>query len=170
MNKFAIVLGHTYFSRLKAKSFIISTVIILFFITIVANLETIINLFASDDEEIIIVIDETEEIFPLLEQAVHGTDEDFTLMLFTENEASGKAAVQDGKYEGLLTIRYDEAQYPDATYYENSAIESWAQMMLEQQLQQIKTTLATERAGIDDATLQAIYEPIGFEKIALDET
>src|SRR5699024_8755583 len=40
---------------------------------------------------------------------------------------------------------------------------------LEQQLQQVKTTIAAEQAGFDEATLESIYEQVTFEKIALDE-
>lgn len=170
MNKFFIVLSHTYFSRIKTKSFLISTGIILLFITAFANMETIIGLFDSDEEEQVIVIDETGELFPALEESfVLAEEEELTLILYEDSEAAGKEAVQDGEYEGLLILSYDNDQLPEATYYENSAVESWHQVLFEQQLQQIKVAIATEQAGVDEATLASIYEPISFAKVSLDE-
>src|SRR5699024_10502898 len=170
MNKFFIVLGHTYFSRIKAKSFLISTGIILLFITAFANLETIIDFFSSYDEEKVIVIDETGELFTPLEESLALAEEELTLVLYEDGEEVGKEAVREGEYEGLLTLSYNDEQLPEATYYENSAVESYSQTVLEQQLQQIKIALATERAGVDEATLGAIYKPMTFAKISLDET
>src|SRR5690625_283218 len=154
MNKFFTVLGHTYFSRLKSKSFLISTAIILVLITVAANLETIIDFFVSDDEEKIIVIDEKEQYFSMLEQQVMETEEGIELVLYKDSEDKGKEAVQNGDFEGLLTLTYADAGFPEATYYENSGVESWNQMMLEQHLQQIKVAIATEQSGIDQATLE----------------
>ena len=170
MNKFFIVLGHTYFSRLKSKSFIFSTVFILLILTLFANIDTIVKFFMGDEEEKVAVIDETNELYPILEQTIAETDEKLTVTLFEESEEAGKEAVQNDEYDGLLVLSFDDHEYPQATFYENDAVESWTQMNLEQQLQQIKVAFATERSGIDEQTLATIYEPISFEKIALDET
>src|SRR5690625_4391913 len=125
MNKFLIVLAHTYTSRIKTKSFLISTAIMLLFITAFANLETIIGLFESDDEERVIVIDETGELFPALEESLVLAEEDeLTLILYEDGEDAGKEAVQADEYEGLLTLAYDGEGMPVVTYYENSATES----------------------------------------------
>lgn len=169
MNKFFIVLGHTFFSRLKSKSFIISTAFILLLLTLFANIETIVKFFIGDDESTVAVIDETNELFPILEHSMAEIDDRLKLVLFAESEEVGKEAVQNEEYDGLLILSYDENQNPTALYYENDAVESRNQINLEQQLQQMKIALATERSGIDEETLQTIYEPIQFEKIALDE-
>lgn len=170
MSKFFIILQHTYLTRIKTKSFLISTGIILLFITAFANIESIINVFSAEDEDQIIVIDETGELFPVLEEGITIAEEEMTLLLYEEGESTGKEAVQDGEYEGLLTIAYDEEQLPEATYYKNNAVETWEQITLEQQLQQIKIAIATEQSGVDEATLELIYEPMVFTSIALDET
>lgn len=169
MNKFFTVLGHTYFSRLKSKSFIITTAIILLFITAMANMEKIVDFFASDSEETIIVIDEKEQYFSVLEQQISEIEEDLRLILYEESEEKGKASVYEGEYDGLIVLSYSANDFPQVRYFENSAVESWNQNIIEQQLQQIKVAVFTEQSGIDQATLDTIYEPIQFEKIALDE-
>lgn len=170
MNKFFIVLGHTFFTRLKSKSFLFSTAFILLLLTLFANIDAIVHYFMGDDEGKIAVIDETDELYPVLEKALADLDDRLTLEKFDASEEKGKEAVQAGEYDGLLVISYDEAHFPKAVFYENDAVESWNQMTIEQQLQQIKVALATERSGIDEQTLAAIYEPVQFEKVALDET
>ncbi|MBO1002912.1 ABC transporter permease [Pseudogracilibacillus auburnensis] len=170
MNKFWIVLGHTYFSRLKSKAFIISTLVVFLFIFGIANIQSIIQLFTGDDElEQVIVIDESGELFAPLETSISQLDEEVELIAYEESEEVGKSAVQNEEYDGLLILELDENNLPIATYYENNAAESSLQYTIEQQLQQVKIAIATEQAGVDEATLASIYEEMPFEKIALDE-
>src|SRR5690625_1444074 len=96
MNKFGIVLSHTYFSRIKSKAFIISTAVVLLFIVGVANIESIIKLFSSDDVEEIAVIDETGILFTPLEESVVAVTEDTELISFSGSLEEGKTAVEEG--------------------------------------------------------------------------
>src|SRR5690625_2819558 len=171
MNKFFVVLSHTYLTRLKSKAFLITTGIIIVLITLFANLDYIFDLFASDEDqkEEIIVIDETEQYFHLLKQSLETADEGIEPELFTETEEDGKELIREEEYEGLLVISENDEGHPEGTYIENDALESWIQSTIEQHLQQIKIAIATEQAGVDEDTLATIYEPIQFEKVALDE-
>lgn len=170
MNKFWIVLSHTYFSRLKSKAFIISTLIILLFLVGVANIQSIIKMFTGgDDTDQVIVIDESGELYTPLQIGISHVDEDIELTLYEKSVEQGKTAVQEDEYDALLVLALDENSLPIATYYENNASFSFIESTLEQQLQQVKTTIAAEQAGFDEATLESIYEQVAFEKIALDE-
>ena len=131
MNKFFIVLGHTFFTRLKSKSFLFSTAFILLLLTLFANIDTIVHYFMGDDEGKIAVIDETDELYPVLEKALADLDDRLTLEKFDASEEKGKEAVQSGEYDGLLVISYDEANFPKAVFYENDAVESWNQLTIE---------------------------------------
>ena len=170
MNKFWIVLSHTYFSRLKSKAFIISTLIILLFLVGVANIQSIIKMFTGgDDTDQVIVIDESGELYTPLQIGISHVDEDIELTLYEKSVEQRKTAVQEDEYDALLVLALDENSLPIATYYENNASFSFIESTLEQQLQQVKTTIAAEQAGFDEATLESIYEQVAFEKIALDE-
>lgn len=170
MNKFWIVLSHTYFSRLKSKAFIISTLIILLFLVGVANLQSIIQIFTGgDDTEQVLVIDESGQLFTPLESGVSHVEEDIELILYEQPVEKGKTAVQEGVFDALLVLELDENNLPKATYYENNASFSFIESILEQQLQQVKTTIAAEQAGFDEATIESIYEQVVFEKVAIDE-
>src|SRR5699024_10992443 len=170
MSKFWIVLSHTYFSRLKSKAFIITTLIVLLFIVGAANIESIIQLFSGEHKaDQVIVIDESDELFEPLQTSIAQVDEDIELILYEKSEEEGKTDVQDDEFDALLVLKMDENDLPTATYYENNASWSIIESTLEQQLQQIKTAIAAEQAGFDEATLESINEQVAFEKVALDE-
>ncbi|PAF11700.1 hypothetical protein CHH61_25890, partial [Shouchella clausii] len=59
MNNFMTILLHTYLSKLKTKSFIVTTLITVVIVAGLANLSGIIDYFDKDDKERIAVIDET---------------------------------------------------------------------------------------------------------------
>lgn len=171
MNKFWIVLTHTYISRIKSKAFIISTIITLLFIVGITNIESIIKIFSSGDEgKEVIVIDETEKLFPLLEDAFSQPADDISVTLYKDNATKAKEAVREGTYDALLVLRLDEDDLPAASYFEKSASSSFIEIAIEQQLNQIKTAIATEQLGIDEATMQKMFADVPFEKVALDET
>lgn len=170
MNKFWIVLGHTYFSKLKSKAFIISTVIALLFIYGLANIQSIIEFIAGDEEKRVAVIDQTDRLYEPLRQSVQQVDSTIEIVKFEDTEEAGKTAVKEEEFDALLTLDFTEDGLPQATLYENDAAESLIEMTLEQQLQNIKVALAKEKAGVDQETIESIYEPVSFEKVALDET
>ncbi|WP_121639291.1 ABC transporter permease [Virgibacillus sp. Bac330] len=170
MNKFWIILGHTYTTRVKSKSFIITTLITLVFIFALTNIKTFIDVFSDGEKDQIAVIDETDELFKPLAENVEQTNEDIELTLYEDTEEKAKQAVEEEEYAALILLSKNEKQLPKATYYANSISESSLQTTLEQQLQQLKTMYATEQAGVDPATLAMINEPVVFDTIALDES
>ncbi|MEI3607104.1 ABC transporter permease [Pseudogracilibacillus sp. SE30717A] len=170
MNKFWTVLSHTYMTRLKSKAFIITTLIVLLFIVALANLPSIIDTFTGKDgADQIAVIDESNELLEVLSESVAELDESIDLIPFKGTEEEGKEAVREEEFSGFLVLYLDEQKLPAATYYENSAVSSWLEMMIQQQLQQIKVETAMKQAGVDEVTFAAIQEDVTFEKIALDE-
>lgn len=170
MNKFWIILSHTYMTRVKTKAFLISTIITLLFIAGVANIQTIMDAFSSDSRDQIAVIDESGEVFDPLSQSVEQLDENMELVLFDGSEEEAKTAVQEEEYQALVVLSLNENQLPESIYYANDISGAGVQTVIEQQLQQLKVALATQQAGIDAATLEQIYAPVMFETVALDET
>src|SRR5690625_3629999 len=111
MNKFWIVLSHTYLSRIKSKAFIITTLVVMLFIVAVANLESIIDLFSKDDEETIkqiAVIDETEGLYPVLHDGLQVVMEDVELTEFDGTVEEGEDYVKNDDYFALLLLQQDE--------------------------------------------------------------
>lgn len=170
MNKFWTILAHTYMTKVKTKSFIISTIITILFIFGISNIQSIIDVFTGDENEKVAVIDETGELFVPLETTIEATDDTIEPILYEDGIESGKKAVKNDTYEGLLELNLDDEQIPEATLYMNTINEAGIKEDLENILQQLKVTIATQRAGIDEEQLQMIYEPISFETTALDDS
>lgn len=69
MNKFWIILSHTYMTRVKTKSFLISTAVTLLLIVGLANFQSIIELF-DDGKDEIAVIDESNDCLMLIRKVL----------------------------------------------------------------------------------------------------
>lgn len=66
MNNFFIILIHTYMSKLKTKSFLVTTILTAGIMLALTNMTNIIDFFNKGDEaDKIIVIDETGQLLSL---------------------------------------------------------------------------------------------------------
>lgn len=169
MNKFGVILGHTYFTRLKSKAFIITTALALLVLILVANVDKIIELFQSEDIDKIAVIDESNELFDTLNKRFAEVADDLELVNFEGTTEEGKEGVREEEYVGFLQLDLDGTDFPTAMYYTNEAGETQSESMLVQQLQQLKIEIATEQAGVNAETLDTIFAEVAFEKVALDD-
>ncbi|WP_164215077.1 ABC transporter permease [Virgibacillus sp. YIM 98842] len=169
MNKFWIIMSHTYMSRVKSKSFVISTVITLLFIVGLANFQSIIEIFADESDDRIAVMDESNELLEPFSRQVEASGESVEMVSFDGTEEEAKDMVQEGEFDALMTLTLNDEEMPEATYYANSISGNGNQTMLEMQLQQLKVAMATQQSGIDAETLAAIQAPAAFQTVALDE-
>ncbi|MEH7524718.1 ABC transporter permease, partial [Bacillus sp. JJ1503] len=96
MSNFWIILGHTYFSKLKTKSFIITTLITVLIVACLTNMSRIMDFFNKGEgsEETIAVIDETGELInPLLNQ-LKMNNSDIQLKTFNGSVKDAENAVK----------------------------------------------------------------------------
>lgn len=170
MNKFWTILSHTYMTRVKSKSFLISTMITLLLIIGIANIQSIIEMFSSDDTETIAVIDESNELFKPFKEIAESANKDIELLLVEQSEESAKKDVQNDEYESLVVLTVNEHHIPEASYYANKISDFGLHLDIEQSLQQLKVAIATNLAGVDQSTIDEIYAPVSFQTFALDET
>lgn len=170
MNKFWIVLSHTYLTRVKSKAFIITTLITLLVIFAAVNIQQIIDTFSSGEKDKIAVIDTTDQIFAPLKENAENIDDDIELVAVSSSEAEAKEAVQDKEYEALVILSLNDDGLPEGTYYANNITNSGVQQVIEEQMQQLKVGIAIEQAGIDQEVIESIYDPVAFHAVALDKT
>lgn len=170
MNKFWIILGHTYMTRFKSKPFIITTIIALIFIFGMANIQSVFSIFKSDDIETYAVIDKTDTLFTPFQEGMVDFKDEIKLIQYNESEERGKEAVQDGEFEALIIIDADGTGLPNVSYIANTVNFTVNQMTIEQQLEQLKVAIVSEQEGITQDKLAKIHEPLQIEKIALSET
>ncbi|MET3696373.1 ABC-2 type transport system permease protein [Bacillus oleivorans] len=170
MNKFWIVFWQTYSSKVKAKSFMIVTLVAVGAILLMTNINQIMDSFASDsDQNKIAVVDRTNEVFDLFNtQLLAMEEEDFTLVR-AESEEGLKEQTLAGDYSAYITISYDENQLPQATYYAPTIVEGSISGAIEGALQQVKGQIAASQLNLTQEELMTLSSAVGFEKVALEE-
>ncbi|CEI84063.1 hypothetical protein J18TS1_41960 [Oceanobacillus oncorhynchi subsp. incaldanensis] len=171
MNKFWTIVGHTYLSRVKSKSFIITTAITLAIIIGFANISSIIDMFSGDEEsDQVLVIDESGIYGDYLQGEGISEGAGIAFENFEGTEEEAKDAVSAEEYDGLLVIAADENNLPEGDYYANRISETGEQVEIEQILQQLKVVVGTQEAGIDQQTLDMIYAPVSLQTEQLDDS
>ncbi|WP_078548971.1 ABC transporter permease [Litchfieldia alkalitelluris] len=170
MNKFWIILWHTYFTKLRSKSFIITTLITAFIVFGLTNIETIINTVSQNDQkETIVVIDDTGELLDLYKQQVDLVNDELVLKRVDLSEQVAEEKVINGEYTGFLQLSYDQEGLPEATFKAMTVTDSEVYSQLQQALQTLKVSIATEQLGITSKQLETLFSPVVFERVALED-
>ncbi|WP_230497718.1 ABC transporter permease [Pseudoneobacillus rhizosphaerae] len=169
MSKFWIILFHTYLSKIKTKSFIVTTLITVAILLALTNMSRIIDVFNKDDVKNILVIDETTQMFTPLKEQMKIIDKELQIKSFDGTVNEAEQAVEEGKYEGVLILAFNKENLPEATYKANSIADTGVSSGLESALQQIKTMLTAAQINLTMEQLAKLNEPVHFEKIALEK-
>ncbi|GGA73350.1 hypothetical protein GCM10008025_16350 [Ornithinibacillus halotolerans] len=165
MNKFWIITSHTYVTKLKSKAFYISTILILFFLMLMLNFDSIIESFVGDDEKKVAIIDESDI---LLEYITVQPNEEVNMEPFTESVEEAKSLVLEGDYDALLLLNLDSNGFPEATFFAENITDSSLQTTIQQQLQQAKVALTTSKLGVDQSEIANMFIPVEWTTVALD--
>jgi ABC-2 type transport system permease protein len=170
MNKFWIIFFHTYLNKLKTKSFLVTTLLTVVITLGLTNMSNIIEVFdKGGGKEKVAVLDETGKLYEPLKEQISALNKNLQLTEFDGTDKEAEKAVEEGKYAGFVQLRYDAEQLPEATYKAMSVAESAIFTDLQAGLQQMKTMLAASKINLTPEQLQQLYEPVSFEKIALEE-
>ncbi|BBW97304.1 ABC transporter permease [Geobacillus sp. FSL W8-0032] len=167
MNKFWLVMGHTYVTKLRAKAFLVTTALTCLLIIGLANVQTISEAFTGDETAHVAVIDRTPSLYKALEKQVN--NKEITLTKITNLEDEAKKAVKDGKWDGLLVLSTDEKGLPKAFYYANTIADNRTSEELERGVNALKTALAASKIGLTKEQLAVLYQPVPFQKVALEK-
>ncbi|MGP4069862.1 ABC transporter permease [Halobacillus sp. B29] len=170
MNKFFIMMGHTYRNRVKSKSFLITTIITVLIIFGLTNLQQIINSFSSDEEEkTVAMIAENEEWIESIKQQM-GANQEVAVEAYSGSLEEAKESVEAGEFQSVTVLEEAENGLPQADYYANQVANTGTSEPIRQALQQLKVQIITERANVNDEVLQQISAPVAFELNALEES
>lgn len=170
MNSFWIILFHTYLNKLKSKSFIITTILTVIIVLGLTNINNIINLFDKGGEkESVAVLDETGRLYEPFKQQIAAINKDIKLTNFTGSEIEAEQAVEKGDFDGLIQLKFNQEELPEAVYKAMSIADSSLFTDLQTGLQQLKTMLAASKINLTQDQLQKLYEPVAFKKMALEK-
>lgn len=170
MSKFWTILSHTFMEKVKSKTFIITTVIMLLLVIGAVNFQSIADIFSGEDEnEKIAILDESGFLYGDLASAITASNDNLVAEEVTGSEEEAMGAVEDGDYISLVVVDLDGAGMPTGTYYASNITDSETQTTVQEQLQNLKIAISVEQAGLDPEQIQGIYEPVQFETVALDD-
>jgi ABC-2 type transport system permease protein len=170
MNKFWIILFHTYLNKLKTKSFLITTLLTVVITLGLTNMNSIIEVFdKGGGKDKVAVLDETGQLYAPLKEQMSALNKNLQLTEFDGTEKEAEKAIEEGEYAGFVQLRYNEEKLPEATYKAMSVADSSLFTDLQAGLQQMKTMFAASKINLTPEQLQQLYEPVSFEKIALEE-
>lgn len=173
MSNFWVVLSHTYFSKVKSKQFIITTLITLGLILVMTNLGSIIDTFKGGDEEgkkeNIAVLDTTNELFAQYQSMMQMINPDLHLTNenLSEDELSEK--VLNGDLRAFIVLSYDENGIPKASYHASSLTNFTLPGNLEAGLQQLKMDMIANQLNLSQEQLFLLNMPAEFEQVPIGE-
>ncbi|UQD51316.1 ABC transporter permease [Bacillus methanolicus] len=170
MNNFWIILFHTFISKLKSKSFVVTTILTLLIVIGLTNMNNIITFFDKDGgKEKVAVLDETGQLFEAYKQKMNAINKDIKLSKIETTKDKAIEDVKNDKYKGLLVLSFDKNKLPAANYHTKSISDTALSGDLENGLQQLKTMIASSQMKLSPEQLSKLYEPPSFKKTALEE-
>jgi len=173
MSNFWTTLSHTTGRKLKSKSFIITTAIMAILIIGLFNLNTILENFSGDDDDVqdnptIAVVDETETqgaFGQLMESFNEGA---FNYVHYTDggvNDAVEETSENDYVY--VLAISGHSGSL-EAEFFSEGTDFTLAQEV-NQDVQRVKETLVTRELDLNEEELAMIFTPVTFSESPLSE-
>ena len=167
MNKFMTTFNLTFFSKIKAKSFIFTTLIIIAGMFIAFNLDKIINLFNSDDEALMLEVDAEESFLTVFEPTLASFDDTIEIV-----DSDGSATLEIVSTEPLQAeIRMDEE------------ISDTREQNIKLALNETNRAYVLQTLNLSEAEISQMYEEVpvdflvaseegsgGFEAADADET
>jgi ABC-2 type transport system permease protein len=169
MNKFWTVLFHTYITRLKSKSFILTTIITALLLFGLVNIQQIIGWFSDGGPHHVAVLDQTGELYEPLAAQVQKTSDNLKLTNYPYGEDRAIKAVENGDLDGCLLLAFNHDKMPEATYKASKIADEKIPNQLKLALQEVKTDIATKQLGLSAQDMAKIYEPVSFHKVALEK-
>ncbi|WP_050614228.1 ABC transporter permease [Bacillus testis] len=167
--KFWVVLSHTYLSKLKTKSFIVTTAVILVLLLVVSNLPKIIDLFDKKGDPTIGVIDHSGQYYqPYADQLKKANAKLITKEVKDEKKA--KKLLDSGKVDGYLIIEEDAKGMPKGIYKADSISDETVSNELSQHLTSLKNRLYASQLKLSDSKIAELYAPAAFEKVATKQS
>jgi ABC-2 type transport system permease protein len=170
MNKFWIMVVHTYLSKIKSKSFIITTLVMALVLFGISNISTIIEAFNKDEEaKSFAVLDETNEYYTMFENnlVVSGVPIEVEKSTLSESELDEQVLAEE--IDGVIILQVDQNQQPTATVKTLSMTDSQIFTQIEQVLQQTKLELGRVQLGLDSNELNELFTPVELNKVALED-
>ena len=168
MREFWIIFKQAYMTKLKTKSFVITTVIMIAAIFLIANISKIIdtvqNVTSNDDVEELQVIDQSGVLANQLADQLSSSESDIQVVVVDESEQVLTDKVTAGEIDYFLTLSLDNTNTITANYATMSMVDFSLPSMIQDALQSIQTEMKAEELSLSGEQVQTLFTPIQFEQ------
>ncbi|WP_426354040.1 ABC transporter permease [Exiguobacterium sp. R-39] len=154
--KFLTLYRFSLFQKLRAKSFLISTVLMIVFLVGFSNIERIIDWFSGDDPKIAVVSSLEAPIIPVLKDVgikTKITEKDYSLK-------QARQVVDKGTYDAVALLSDD----PYRVTLISASPEQELQTQLSAALKQVRDQTVITDADVDPALLASLAAPIDVKQ------
>lgn len=169
MREFWIIFKQAFSSKAKAKSFMITTAIMIVAIFLFANISKIIDTFQNvtgggDAQEVLYVVDQSGELVEKLQAQLNGEDTGVTIKPAEDSEEVLVDKVTSEEINSFLTVSLDDNKTIQAKYTTMSLMDFNLPMRIQDALQSIQTEMNAEALSLTGAQVQTLFTPIQFEQ------
>ncbi len=170
MNKFWVVLSHTFTSNVKTKSFKWITIITALLVVLVFNIPTFIDLFNKEKAATQIgIVDLSQHVFAALDEQLQVfSPGKYTLRPFN-SEDEAKQGLDQGDIEGYLLINQSPGGLIAGIYKAVKVNDMGLISPLEQGLNQVQFRSVADTIGLTGEQIAQLFQKVSLERIALGE-
>ncbi|MBO9610418.1 MAG: ABC transporter permease [Paenibacillaceae bacterium] len=176
MNSYWTVVRFTFMNRIKAKAFLVTSLIFAVVISLGLNLPAIIDAFSSGKATKIGMVEDKAGIAKTLQETL-AADEKPSLEIVLVPSAGGTAGQEEqalaaklkaGEIKGyLLLVDNPAVGFPNGVYKAEKVFGSGKQNKLEEALRQIKSQLLSQNAGLTKEQLAKMFSPVAVQTLQL---
>lgn len=174
MSKLNTVIRFTFLNKIKTKSFLITTLVLVLLVSIGMNIPYFIDKFSGGEQgpaSVGVMEASQPEIVASLEAYLQKQGEfGFTLQKFAgENEEALRAELKAGNIDGYLKFNQDgQSAFPTVSYISNKdSIHQSVNSSLQAALQSVKAEVIT-KGTLSEEQLAALTAPVFIDPVKLD--
>lgn len=169
MREFWIIFKQAYITKAKAKSFIITTAIMVAAIFLFANITKIIDgvqdvMGDGDEPKTLYVIDESEVIADQLAVQLESSEAGIEVEVSDLTAEALTKQVTDGEIDSFLSVGLDSSNTITANYTTMSMMDISMPAMIQDALQSIQTEMKASELSLSGEQVQTLFTPIQFEQ------
>lgn len=173
MNNLGTVISFTMRGKMRSKSFIISTVVLVMLVLVGGNVPYLISKLSGEEKinKVGYVDGQYAEIVAGMKQ-YYERQENSKVQLAegAASEETLKQQLKDGEISGYLTFAEDpQIGFPQAVYHSKDAFASSTSQSLAAALQAVKTDMIVKDYGLSDEQMQKLLMPVALttQKVSL---
>lgn len=165
--------------KIKTKWFLVANIILALIIVAVANIDSIIKAFGGDFDEAtkVYVIDNTGYSYELLKSQIEAVDisiygeesKKFEVSIYEKNEDDVKKEIEEDEDIIAFVINSSEENILDVSLISDTYIDTIYMQILQQAVNNTKTSLAIANSSISQEELNKIYSSVIINRVILDE-